>query len=110
MGMGALSPEHVDGSEGTISWRWEHGDGSMGMRVWDESVWMITWEWEFFLVFCFQTILNFLSNDFISHIDMDAWRWEMWGREFIPDSVFRLLHISFVDHMISFLKYGEERI
>ncbi len=38
MGMGALSPECGKGSEGTISSPWEHGDGSMGMRVWDESM------------------------------------------------------------------------
>ena len=48
MGMGALSPECGKGSEGMISSPWEHGDGSMGMRVWDESVWAITWEWELF--------------------------------------------------------------
>ncbi len=59
MGMGALSPEHGDRSQGTISWGLEHGDGSVGMRVWDMSMWTITWEWEFFLVFYLQTILNF---------------------------------------------------
>ena len=38
MEMGALSPECGEGSEGTIFPPWEHGDGSVGMRVWDESV------------------------------------------------------------------------
>ena len=60
MGMGALSLEHVDRSEGMISLGWEHGDGSVRMRVWDESVETITCKWELFLVFCFQTILIFL--------------------------------------------------
>ena len=40
MGMGALSPEHGDRSQGTISSPWEHGDGSMGMRVWDDNMGM----------------------------------------------------------------------
>ena len=30
----------------------------------------------------------FLSNDFISHIDMDAWRWEIWGWKFISGILF----------------------
>ncbi len=59
MGMGALSPEHVDGSEGTISWRWEHGEGSMGMRVWDESVETIACKWENFSGILFSNNFEF---------------------------------------------------
>ena len=59
MGMGALSPEHGDRSQGTISSPWEHGNGSMGMRVWDESVWTITWEWEFFSGILFSNNFEF---------------------------------------------------
>ena len=48
MGMGALSPEHGDRNQGTISSPWEHGDGSMGMRVWDESMERTTCKWELY--------------------------------------------------------------
>ena len=69
-----------------------------------------TWGWELFLVICFQLMLIFLSTDVISHIDIDSWRWEMWGWEFISGILFSDNYSFFVDHMISFLKYGEGRI
>ena len=59
MGMGALSPEHGDRSQGTISYPWEHRDVSVGMRVWDESVWTITWEWECFSGILFSNNIEF---------------------------------------------------
>ena len=72
---------------------------------------MITWEWEFFFCILFSNNFEFfLSNDFISHIDMDTWRWEMWGWELISGILFSDDCAFFVDHMMSFLKYGEERI
>jgi hypothetical protein len=37
-GDGNVETEHGNDIEGTISWGWEHGDGSMGMGAWDESV------------------------------------------------------------------------
>ncbi len=59
MGMGALSPEHGDRSPCMILSPWEHGDGSAGMRVWDISMWAITWEWEFFSGILFSNNFEF---------------------------------------------------
>ncbi len=61
-------------------WGWECGMGAWGRQQGDDN---------FFLVFCFQTILNvFLSNDFISHIGMEEWGWEAWGWELISGILF----------------------
>ncbi len=62
MGMRALSPKRGNRREWTISWGLEHEDDSMEMRVWDESMGTITCKWDFFLIFCFQTILNFFDQ------------------------------------------------
>ena len=112
MGMGALSPEYGDRSQGTISYPWEHKDVSVGMRVWDESVWTITHEnVNFFLVFCFQTVLNF----FYQMISFLTLKW-MHGDGTCGDGslflvfCFQMIAHFFVDHMTSFLKYGEGRI
>ena len=111
MGMGALSQEHGDRSQGTISSPWEHGDSSVRMRVWDESMWMITWEWDFFLIFCFQTILKFFDQiiSFLTLIWMHG-DGRCGDGSFFLVFCFQTITHFFVDHMISFLKYGEGRI
>ena len=71
---GARRLEHGDGSLGMGAWGRDHGDWSVGMGVWgwEHGIKLIgAWGFEsgdrsnFFLVCCFQKVLNVLDDQMI---------------------------------------------
>ncbi len=50
----------------TEAWGWENEEGRMGMGLWRQ---------ECGAIFFWLSVVNFLSNDLISHIAMEEWEW-----------------------------------
>ncbi len=73
MGTGAWGWECGNGNKGKISWGREHGDDSMGMGAWDESIRTTAWGWELFSVILFSDYFECFLKQMISFITL-AWK------------------------------------